>query len=248
MAGDYKKLLNKKKKQYCNTKTMGVNIDKNEYYEIRNSKITISDGGTIYGKGGYIDKDGESKDLPKYFKIDLDGKLEEIEQFDIQSGDVLFINNGNNIEIINKGKTYTYKEYKNGIIVSSQNGKIILKIAGEDGCSYFTVINGKGKQLLEPIKLDDELYPLTYGVGFCGSDKIIYQKDKGCYEMIDISGDVIIPHTKGYKYIGYQNGVWFASKTENWGVDKSAVLDIIDKDGKTVNIKLLPSAYFVSAD
>lgn len=34
MAGDYKKLLNKKKKQYCNTKTMGINIDKNEYYEI----------------------------------------------------------------------------------------------------------------------------------------------------------------------------------------------------------------------
>ena len=34
MAGDYKKLLNKKKKVYCDTKTMGVNIDKNEYYEI----------------------------------------------------------------------------------------------------------------------------------------------------------------------------------------------------------------------
>ena len=34
MSGDYKKLLTKKKKQYCNTKTMGVNIDKNEYYEI----------------------------------------------------------------------------------------------------------------------------------------------------------------------------------------------------------------------
>ena len=34
MAGDYKKLLKKKKKTYCDTKTMGVNIDKNEYYEI----------------------------------------------------------------------------------------------------------------------------------------------------------------------------------------------------------------------
>lgn len=34
MAGDYKKLLTKKKKKYCDTKTMGVNIDKNEYYEI----------------------------------------------------------------------------------------------------------------------------------------------------------------------------------------------------------------------
>lgn len=35
MAGDYKKLLNKKRKrEYANTKTMGVNIDKNEYYEI----------------------------------------------------------------------------------------------------------------------------------------------------------------------------------------------------------------------
>ena len=32
MSGDYKKLL--KKKKYCDTKTMGVNIDKNEYYEI----------------------------------------------------------------------------------------------------------------------------------------------------------------------------------------------------------------------
>ncbi len=35
MSGDYKKLLNKKKKTiYANTTTMGVNIDKNEYYEI----------------------------------------------------------------------------------------------------------------------------------------------------------------------------------------------------------------------
>ncbi len=33
--GDYKKLLNKnKKKKYCDILTMGVNIDKNEYYEI----------------------------------------------------------------------------------------------------------------------------------------------------------------------------------------------------------------------
>ena len=34
MTDDYKKLLNKKKKNYCDPKTMGVNIDKNEYYEI----------------------------------------------------------------------------------------------------------------------------------------------------------------------------------------------------------------------
>ena len=35
MAGDYKKLLNKKKKKvFADPKTMGVNIDKNEYYEI----------------------------------------------------------------------------------------------------------------------------------------------------------------------------------------------------------------------
>ena len=35
MSGDYKKLLNKsKKKIFANPKTMGVNIDKNEYYEI----------------------------------------------------------------------------------------------------------------------------------------------------------------------------------------------------------------------
>ncbi|MFR1671651.1 MAG: hypothetical protein ACLSWI_01750 [Candidatus Gastranaerophilaceae bacterium] len=35
MAGDYKKLLKKKKKKdFGNPKTMGVNIDKNEYYEI----------------------------------------------------------------------------------------------------------------------------------------------------------------------------------------------------------------------
>ena len=27
-------LDNKRKKKYCDTKTMGVNIDKNEYYEI----------------------------------------------------------------------------------------------------------------------------------------------------------------------------------------------------------------------
>ena len=34
MGQDYKKLLNKKKKKYCDINTMGVNIDKNEFYEI----------------------------------------------------------------------------------------------------------------------------------------------------------------------------------------------------------------------
>ena len=34
MGSDYKKLLKKKKTVYANTSTMGVNIDKNEYYEI----------------------------------------------------------------------------------------------------------------------------------------------------------------------------------------------------------------------
>lgn len=34
MSSDYKKLLNKNKKKYCDPKTMGVNIDKNEYYDI----------------------------------------------------------------------------------------------------------------------------------------------------------------------------------------------------------------------
>lgn len=35
MTGDYKKLLKKKrKKEFANPKTMGVNVDKNEYYEI----------------------------------------------------------------------------------------------------------------------------------------------------------------------------------------------------------------------
>ena len=39
MAGDYKKLLTKKKKKtYCDIKTMGVDIDKNEYYEIKLSQ------------------------------------------------------------------------------------------------------------------------------------------------------------------------------------------------------------------
>ena len=34
MGSDYKKLLKKKKIIYANTSTMGINIDKNEYYEI----------------------------------------------------------------------------------------------------------------------------------------------------------------------------------------------------------------------
>ena len=34
MGSDYKKLLKKKKVIYADTSTMGVDIDKNEYYEI----------------------------------------------------------------------------------------------------------------------------------------------------------------------------------------------------------------------
>ena len=46
MAGDYKKLLNKKRKSYANTKTMGVNIDKNEFYEIILSNSAFPDKST----------------------------------------------------------------------------------------------------------------------------------------------------------------------------------------------------------
>lgn len=46
MGQDYKKLLNKKKKKYCDIKTMGVNIDKNEYYEIILSNSAHPEGGT----------------------------------------------------------------------------------------------------------------------------------------------------------------------------------------------------------
>ena len=34
MAGDYKKLLKKKKKNYTDTAKMGVDVDKNEFREI----------------------------------------------------------------------------------------------------------------------------------------------------------------------------------------------------------------------
>jgi hypothetical protein len=38
MAGDYKKLLKKKKKSYGDVAKMGVDIDKNEYFEIKLSQ------------------------------------------------------------------------------------------------------------------------------------------------------------------------------------------------------------------
>ncbi len=34
MSGDYKKLLKRKLKKYCDVKTMGIDVDKNEYFEI----------------------------------------------------------------------------------------------------------------------------------------------------------------------------------------------------------------------
>jgi hypothetical protein len=42
MAGDYKKLL-KKKKIYADIKNMGVDIDKNEYFEIKMSQSNHPD-------------------------------------------------------------------------------------------------------------------------------------------------------------------------------------------------------------
>ena len=43
MTGDYKKLLKKKKKVYGDIKNMGVNIDKNEYFEIKLSQSNHPD-------------------------------------------------------------------------------------------------------------------------------------------------------------------------------------------------------------
>ena len=55
MGQDYKKLLNKKKRKYCDIKTMGVNIDKNEYYfsnSMQNGYLNIKDSKTIKITGG----------------------------------------------------------------------------------------------------------------------------------------------------------------------------------------------------
>jgi hypothetical protein len=43
IMSDYKKLLKKKKKVYADVKNMGVDIDKNEYFEIKMSQSNHPD-------------------------------------------------------------------------------------------------------------------------------------------------------------------------------------------------------------
>ena len=55
MASDYKKLLNKnKKKKFADPKNMGVNIDKNEYYEIILSNSETESVNQSYWHNGSI--------------------------------------------------------------------------------------------------------------------------------------------------------------------------------------------------
>ena len=55
MGQDYKKLLNKKKKKYCDVKTMGVNIDKNEYYEKKKKYCDVKTMGVNIDKNEYYE-------------------------------------------------------------------------------------------------------------------------------------------------------------------------------------------------
>lgn len=222
------------------------NINKAFFLEdcvIKNSKFV---NGVLYGVNtgwglscgeisDYSSGDNNSE-LPGYFALHTDGTFEEVPRFTNASGNLLINVNNSAVSSHNDGEymtvldlknnnVYEYKDFSAYMIGSvkfdGNNGLIILK--GADGNRYFTLIDEKCNQKIEPTVCQD---------ANISCDRIVYKNANDFYEVIDLNGNVIVSENQGYTSIySFDTGIALA---ENEGGEC-----YIDVNGNKLTIKLL---------
>lgn len=192
--------------------------------------------GCIYFHNYHIYDEYWNETYYEYACILPDGSVEEAPQFtSVSNGKLIYefceydyeINDTVNYFSIYDVKTDTkviYDDYSTNMVQSIDfvDEYALVTIRGLDYNYYFTLIDENGVQQFEPI--------MYYAVVTYQENRIIYQAtQEGMYIVADTQGNIIIPESAGYSYIGeYSNGLTVAqiAKTEDWVV--------IDKQGNVV--------------
>ncbi len=221
------------------------------YYQLYNYKtdVTVLLGNIagefenyIYAKNVYYLDENEESQRMEYARISPNGELEETQPFTyISDGKLIYERSEEDeetgveidqVEIydIKTGTTVIYDDYSTDMVLSIKfvNNYGIVEIRGLDYNFYFTIIDENGVQQFEPIMGVIEKY---------SESRIVYSESRYDINMVvDLQGNVIVPKSAGYGYIGNFNGglaVAQIEKTEEWV--------IIDTQGNVVIEKFTAS-------
>ncbi len=109
------------------------------------------------------------------------------------------------------GKTFAFSKYYISDVKAADDN-LLVSIKGDDGKNYYTVLDGNGNMLFEPILGTSAT---------AGDGKITLLKDDD-YLVLDYSGNVIIDIGK-YSYIGtFNDGIaWAKNSSDQYvGIDE----------------------------
>ena len=166
-------------------------------------------------------------------RIQPDGTVSEMDKYDkFSDGKLITYHTGYNeetdkeedfIEIYNvvTGKSVIYDDYSAERVESIQfegaYGLVIIQ--GLDYNYYFTLIDENGNQQFEPISFSLYYGDLTYSDGVIVYNTLL--KNKDTYVVMDTQGNVLVPESAGYCWIGtFNNGLAAAriAETQDWVV------------------------------
>ena len=151
----------------------------------------------------------------KYVVIRSDGKIEKAPEFNrIVNGLLVAEESGKKAVTFNNpktGKTFAFSKYYISDVKAADDN-LLVSIKGDDGKNYYTVLDGNGNMLFEPILGTSAT---------AGDGKITLLKDDD-YLVLDYSGNVIIDIGK-YSYIGtFNDGIaWAKNSSDQYvGIDE----------------------------
>ena len=156
----------------------------------------------------------------KYVVIRSDGKIEKAPKFDyIVNGLLITADSEKKTVSFNDpttGKTFTFSRYFISDVyhdnIKAADNNLLVSIKGEDGKTYFTVLDRNGNMLFEPVSGKS---------AHANEGKVTLVTGDG-YIVLDYSGNVIIDIGK-YSYIGtFNDGIaWAKNLSDQYvGIDE----------------------------
>ncbi len=225
-----------------------ANDDYHVIYNTQINKVFLIRGGKIFGDnasngiiyGSYGKEIGEhgtkrqfagkTTDLPKYYKLNIDGSIDSIQSFNNASAGILLDYSDEYLKIINSKNVYNTNLNTSQIYsCHMSNGYTALNFFGADGRYYITAIDSLGKQMFEP-KVCDNLSVWDTDALTFSNNIIIYRAENGYYEAIDINGKTIISKDSKYDKIQHGEGLFLVSQ-------KRVFCHYVDINGNVITIK-----------
>jgi len=166
--------------------------------------------GMSYGtRGSTITYYGNGKvaELPDYYRITTSGTVGDCDAIvDVLNGGALGMNGGY-YRVIKSDRVFTYDSYGLEYIeeITCYGEYTLVRLSGVNNVSFFTVLDGYGKEMFEPVpyvddvRISDKAVVYKVGTGNDGSD---------VYEAVNYGGGILISKEQGFSFIGdFSDGI-----------------------------------------